>query len=192
LDDQCQLLDPQEGRIMLTRPTIQSGFTLIEIMIGIGVLAVLLMLAMPSFGIFLQNAEIRNAADATMNGLQLARAEAVRRNRAVEFAFTTGANWSVTQLTPLEQIQARDGDEGTKNASVDSGGSSRVTFGPLGSPLANNPADGSLPMTRIDIASNTTLDGLRPLAILISPAGNVRMCDPDAKLPAGDPRRCEQ
>jgi type IV fimbrial biogenesis protein FimT len=177
---------------MLMKPTGQSGFTLVEIMIGIGVLAILLTLAAPSFAVWLQNAQIRNAADGTMNGLQLARSEAVRRNRAVEFAFTTGSNWSVTQFSPLEQIQAREGDEGTENALVDSGGSTRVTFGPLGAPLSNNPADGSMPMTRIDITSTSTLDGLRPLAIMISPAGNVRMCDPDANLPAGDPRRCEQ
>jgi type IV fimbrial biogenesis protein FimT len=177
---------------MLSSRLLQSGFTLIEIMIGIGVLAVLLMLAMPSFSIFLQNAQIRNAADATMNGLQLARAEAVRRNRAVEFAYTSGSNWTVTQLAPLEQIQAREGSEGAKNALIDSGASTRVTFGPLGSPLANNPADGSPPMSRIDIDSSSSVDGVRPLAILISAAGNIRMCDPDGNLPAGDPRRCEQ
>jgi hypothetical protein len=62
----------------------------------------------------------------------------------------------------------------------------------MGSPLSVNPGDGSMPITRIDIASNQTMDGLRPLAILISPAGNVRMCDPHPNLPAGDPRRCEQ
>jgi type IV fimbrial biogenesis protein FimT len=177
---------------MLIRSPRQTGFTLIELMIGIGVLSFLLMLALPSFGLMLQNARIRNAADSIMNGVQLARAEAVRRNRPVEFAFTGGGNWSVTQLSPLEEIQKRDGSEGTKYAVIDSGASARVTFGPVGAPLSVNPGDGSGPMTRIDISSDKSIDGLRPLAILVSPAGNVRMCDPDKNLPAGDPRRCEQ
>jgi hypothetical protein len=47
-------------------------------------------------------------------------------------------------------------------------------------------------MSRIDIDSSSSVDGVRPLAILISAAGNIRMCDPDGNLPAGDPRRCEQ
>ena len=177
---------------MLMRSHRQSGFTLIELMLGIGVLAVLLMLALPSFGLMLQNARIRNAADSIMNGVQLARAEAVRRNRSVEFAFTGDGSWSVTQLSPLEDVQARAGSEGMKYAVIDSGASSRVTFGPIGAPLSINPGDGSGPMTRIDITSSAGIDGLRPLAILISAAGNVRMCDPDTNLPAGDPRRCEQ
>jgi type IV fimbrial biogenesis protein FimT len=169
-----------------------GGFTLIELMLGIGVLALLMTLAIPSFSVFLQNSRIRNVADGIMNGVQLARAEAVRRNRPVEFAFTDGSNWTVTQLNPLEEVQARAGDEGKAHTNIDSGGSTRVTFGPIGSPLSINPGDGSMAMTRIDITSTQTLDGLRPLAILISPAGNIRMCDPDTKLPAGDPRRCEQ
>jgi len=177
---------------MLMHSPRQTGFTLIELILGVGVLSILVMLALPSFGLMLQNARIRNAADSIMNGVQLARAEAVRRNRPVEFAFTAGGNWSVTQLNPLEEIQARSGSEGMKHAVIDSGASSRVTFGPVGAPMTTNPADGSGPMTRIDITSENTMDGLRPLAILISPAGNVRMCDPDKNLPAGDPRRCEQ
>jgi type IV fimbrial biogenesis protein FimT len=177
---------------MLMRPPRQTGFTMIELMIGIGVLALLMMLAVPSFGLMLQNARIRNAADSIMNGMQLARAEAVRRNRSVEFAFTGGGNWSVTQLSPLEELQARAGSEGMKYALINSGASSRVTFGPVGAPLSTNPADGSVRMTRIDITSNKSMDGLRPLAILISPAGSVHMCDPDKNLPDGDPRRCEQ
>jgi type IV fimbrial biogenesis protein FimT len=177
--------------MLITRAR-NGGFTLVELMLGIGVLALLMTLAIPSFSVFLHNSRIRNVADGVMNGVQLARSEAVRRNRAVEFAFTAGANWTVTQLNPLEEVQARAGDEGTKYTTLDSGASSRVTFGPMGSPLSTNPGDGSPAIQRIDIASTQTMDGLRPLAILISPAGNIRMCDPDTKLPAGDPRRCEQ
>jgi type IV fimbrial biogenesis protein FimT len=171
------------------RPT---GFTLVEILLAILVLSIMLALAVPSFRVFLQNAEIRNAADSVMNGLQIARSEAVRRNRVVEFALTDGANWAITQVAPFDEIQERAGDEGSKTAVVDSGASTRVTFSPLGSPLGTNPADNSLPITRVDITSASTLEGVRPLAILISPAGNIRMCDPDENLPAGDPRRCEQ
>jgi type IV fimbrial biogenesis protein FimT len=177
---------------MLMRAQPDAGFTLIELLIGIGIVGILLMLAAPAFSVYIQNSRIRNVADGIMNGVQLARTEAVRLNRPVEFAFTGGGNWSVNQVNPLQEIQSRDGNEGMINTVIDSGTSNRITFTPLGAPLATNPLDGSNPMTRIDITASTTVAGTRPLRVLISPAGNVRMCDPSTNLPTGDPQRCTQ
>lgn len=64
----------------------QGGFSIIELMIGISILAFLLLLAMPSYSEFLRNARVRSNAEAALNLLQLARAEALKRNRDVEFA----------------------------------------------------------------------------------------------------------
>jgi hypothetical protein len=55
--------------------------------------------------------------------------------------------------------------------------------------MSTNPVDGSLPITTIDVSSAITVEALRPLRIVISTSGAVRMCDPDPNLPAGDPRR---
>src|SRR5215470_15125305 len=65
----------------------QHGFNLIEVMISLVVLGVLIGLAAPSFSDFLQNQQIRGAAEATLNGIQVARAEAVARNTNVSFQF---------------------------------------------------------------------------------------------------------
>ena len=64
------------------------GFTLIELMIGIAIVAILVVAALPSFGTWIQNTKIRGAAEAALNGLQLARAEAARRNASVALVFT--------------------------------------------------------------------------------------------------------
>ena len=81
----------------------QRGFNLIELMIGVTIFSFLLMMAIPSFTIFLQNTRIKNAAETTMAGLNLARAEAVRRNAAVRFQFvsdlTGSCVLSATSLT---------------------------------------------------------------------------------------------
>lgn len=177
---------------MLIRRTTQLGVTLIELMIGIAVFAVLMTLGIPAFQAWMQNTQIRNAADALTNGIQIARTEAVRRNKVVYFALDTGTNWTVMQFNPKQVIQQRTDDEGAETATLDAGGRQMVTFGPLGAPLSPNPEDGSMPIARIDVTSSVSVDALRPLAILISPSGSVRMCDPDPKLPAGDPRRCQQ
>jgi type IV fimbrial biogenesis protein FimT len=179
---------------MLTVHTLRSrrqrGVTMIELMLGLVVLGVLLAVGVPSFQAWLQNAQIRTATDALMNGIQTARTEAVRRNKVVYFALESGTNWTVMQFNPKQVVQERRGDEGSQTAVIDSGGRSMVTFSPVGAPMGTNPEDGSLPITTIDVTSSATLAALRPLRIVISPSGAVRMCDPDPKLPADDPRRC--
>ncbi|MGH3511955.1 MAG: GspH/FimT family pseudopilin [Pseudonocardiaceae bacterium] len=80
----------------------QLGVTLIELMIGLAIVALVLFLGVPSFAIFLQNTQIRNAAETTLQGLNLARAEAVRLNAPVRFQlvgdFTSGCALSSTSL----------------------------------------------------------------------------------------------
>jgi len=63
----------------------QLGLNLIEVMISLAVLSILIGLGAPGFVEWLQNQQIRAAAEATLNGLQVARGEAVRRNTPVRF-----------------------------------------------------------------------------------------------------------
>ena len=70
---------------MLNVHTSQRGFTIIEVMISLVVLGVLIGLGAPGFVEWLQNQQIRAAAEATLNGLQVARGEAVRSNTPVRF-----------------------------------------------------------------------------------------------------------
>ena len=177
------------------RTRAQGGVTIIELLIGIVVLGVLIGVGVPAFRTWMQNSQIRTAADAVLNGLQLARTEAVRRNKPVEFRLDDGTNWTVSQVSPRTQLQKRDGDEGSSQAALTVlPGGNLVTFGPVGAPLQTNPADGSAPMTQIDVGTSVAgVSGLRTLRIVISTSGSVRMCDPptnDPPLGATDPRRC--
>jgi type IV fimbrial biogenesis protein FimT len=63
----------------------QRGFSLIELMVTIALLALLLGLAAPAFGTWSRNAQVRSVSDALQNGLRFAQAEAIRRNRQVAF-----------------------------------------------------------------------------------------------------------
>ncbi|WP_287655570.1 GspH/FimT family pseudopilin, partial [Accumulibacter sp.] len=65
------------------------GFSLVELLVGMAILGVLLAIAMPAFSNWLRNARVRTAAESVQNGLQLARAEAVRRNTSVRFQLVT-------------------------------------------------------------------------------------------------------
>ena len=66
----------------------ETGVTLIELMIGVVIMGILLMLAAPSYQSYIRNTKIRASAESILNGLQLARGEAVRRNAAVRFQLT--------------------------------------------------------------------------------------------------------
>ena len=58
----------------------QQGFTLVELMVGLAVLAILTAAALPSFAAFRQRAAVREAADQAVAFWNTARFEAVKRN----------------------------------------------------------------------------------------------------------------
>ncbi len=130
---------------MLRAHAPQSGFTVVEVLVSLTVLSVLLMLGAPAFSEWLQNQQIRSAADAALNGLQVARAEGVRINGPVRFQFVsdltsscaltndpqTAPNWVVSLRDPTGKcdvksdpsdpanpqiVQSRSNAEGSPNA----------------------------------------------------------------------------
>jgi len=79
---------------------VQYGFTLIELMVSLAVLGVLVALGAPSFAEWIQNQQIRAATDATLNGLQVARGQAVALNKNVSFQFMADLS-STCQPAPI-------------------------------------------------------------------------------------------
>jgi type IV fimbrial biogenesis protein FimT len=182
----------------LVRPARQSGLTLIELMIGFVITGILVVMAVPSFASWLQSSQIRTAAGSILDGLQLARTEAIRRNTTVRFVLDDDSGWHVAVVdnaTPpneLQVVQTRSSQEGSRNAvvSVAPTAGTGVSFGALGWVVGSSVAT---TFTQIDIASSVG-DG-RNLRVTVSPSGTIRMCDPvvagsaDPDIPS-DPRSC--
>jgi len=173
------------------------GFTLIEIMVSLTVLGILLMVALPSFSEWLQNQQLRAASEATLNGLQVARAAAIQRNVLVQFQETSlpQTAWAVTEAVTAIPVQSRAHEEGSPNAQVTAtpAGATTVTFAPLGNVVTN--IDGSATVTQLDVSNpaggNCQPAGpMRCLRVVVSGGGSLRMCDPTSTLPANDPRAC--
>lgn len=61
----------------------QRGFSFVEIMVVVAVMAIILSIAAPSFTRYLNGVGIRSAAESVLNGLQVARGEAIRSNNTV-------------------------------------------------------------------------------------------------------------
>jgi len=196
------------------------GFTIIELMIGVALLALLMMLAFPTFTTMMQNARLRAATESILGGLQGARAEALKRNQTAEFllmaeepddalfgtfsANTTGPHWAVRILDgaglPIDFVEGRSGLEGSGQSNV------AALFARISA--ANLPGGGtirfdSLGRTNVGVV-NATFDvqpsdpnlcranggDLRCLRVVVTPGGRVRMCDPSVPAAANETRAC--
>lgn len=196
---------------MLIRPcSVQRGFTIVELMIGVALLAFLFAIAGPGFAAWLQNTQIRNMSEAMQNGLQLARAEAVRRNSQVRFQLvdtltsacaltTSGRNWIVSMdsaagdcasanmadaAAPVAPrvVQARSSGEGSPNAVVNASQSS-IVFNGLGRVTPTPGADITINVTNPSGGACSSAAGpMRCLRLVVGAGGQVRMCDPRASF----------
>lgn len=81
--------------------TITKGFSLVELLIGLAVLAIILTLAVPSFSTMLMNARVTATADALVNSLHYARGAALSQSMRVQVcpigalnSINCGSDWS--------------------------------------------------------------------------------------------------
>ena len=195
------------------------GFSLIELMIGLALLAILLSMAAPSFGLFLQNTQIKNAAETTLSGITLARAEAVRRNTAVRFQFvsdltnscvlsTASTTWVVSLADPTSYCAVEPADQA--DAAPATAGDPKIVQKKSGQEGTGNvllTTTGGVSVVfnglgRVTGGGMTTLDfsstagtcehlggSMRCLRILVTTGGQSKLCDPKVTA-ATDPRFC--
>jgi type IV fimbrial biogenesis protein FimT len=198
---------------MLNRTTMR-GFTLIEAMITLAVLALLFMIGLPGMNTWLQNTQIRTSTEALQAGLQLARAEALRRNVPVRFQLVdslaggcalamNGTSWVVSLadvtgqcnavesddvlVSPPQIVQKWSGAEGTPNAVINATVAS-VVFNGLGR-TAGGAGAVQIDVTNAAGGACQPAGPMRCLRINVASGGQMRMCDPAVMDPA-DPRRC--
>lgn len=202
---------------MLTRSR-SAGLSLVELMVGVALVALILAMGVPSVQVALQNRQIRSAAESIQAGLQQARMEALRRNRPVKFELISGVTWKYgcnpadttlaadgQQECPAE-LQKQDNAEGAVNVSLAtaetvaaSGAAAStavfdgsITFSSIGRVASASLGTGNVAHYRISNPAGGTCAAsggeMRCLDVQVSGAGQVRMCDPAASSP--DPRAC--
>lgn len=200
---------------MLIRQSMQQGVSLVELMVGIAVVGILLWLGIPSFQLWIQNTQNRTAAESILNGIQMARVEAVRRNTQVRFNLTSASgevNWAIGCINVSTEcpasIQSKSAAEGTVNAragtnavtpttpiaagfygtalAAGDGLPNGVTFDGMGRVLSTNIG---VDIARVDIINNTNASARR-YVIAVTSGGSVRMCDPALSL-AANPQGCQ-
>ena len=169
------------------KPTkLPRGFSLIELMVGVSILAILLGVVVPSFQTMLLNTQVRNAAESISNGLQRARGSAVTLNTNVNFVLGVNSSWTVNEVNPASIIASKSSNEDSSSARLTFApiGATTITFSGLGGVTAN--ADGSASFTQFEVTAPGASTRLR---VMIGTGGNIKMCDPSIAY-ATNPRGC--
>lgn len=163
------------------RPRVR-GFTLVELLVTIALTGVVLALAVPAFAQLSANYRVRAGGESLLGALQLARAEAVRRNTPVSFTLVgTRAGWRVTDSTGT-LIQSRADSDTSTLAVTSSNAASSVTFVPTGVV-----STAGTRVSQLSIASSSA--GTETRRIDVMGGGLIRLCSPSVTA-ANDPRRC--
>ena len=162
------------------------GFTLIELLISMAIAIFLLVMAVPLYMRWIADAQTANAASTLADGLRLAQGEAIKRNRIVEFTFTSGSSWTIQEPSG-STIKAVSFPEGSKYSTMTPvpALNTTVTFSSLGTIIPNATAPVQ-PFTQVNVS---TPGGNRDLRVLVGGGYGIRVCDPNIPV-AGDPKKC--
>ena len=178
----------------------EHGFSVLELMITIAVIAILAVLGMPTMADAISNAKVRSATEALQNGLRNAQAEAIRRSHQTAFVLTNvtpalsaaavanGKNWYI-QVLPVVASESVDstfyvqgGSFGGETSGVTITGPAAICFNSMGRVVANaSPGLGAgvacsapAPTTTFDV---TRSGANRTLELQVGANGKIRMCD---------------
>lgn len=177
----------------------QRGFSLVELVVVTLIIATVSMIALPSVSSMVGNAQIRTVGESFRNGLQLARAEAVKRNQQVRFRVSADSSWQVGCVTVVADADGDGVDECPAiiaQKSAREGSSAKIEVTRKGSDNVIYTSFGiqagvAGQLEQLDI-NNTSVNAaqVRKVRVLFPPAtGTIRMCEPAITAPT-DPRKC--
>ena len=214
----CQhgMLGSTQGLQLLMKSATARGISLIELVIGMAILALIATQAVPSFNAFMINQRIRAAAEAMASMLQLGRAEAIQRNQDVQFVtfnepignsitlVAGGSNWALRTKNSngdyfaITSRSVAESSPQAGNAAVtsvptitQSSTVPSVTFNSLGAVSSGAASFDFIRNNPNNIAAYqcASTGPIRCLRVTVNSTGQVRICDP-AVTDNTDTRKC--
>lgn len=166
------------------KPRSNLGFTLMEMLVAMVIMAVLMAAGIPSLTTFIATMNLKTTNDGIVQGIQQARAEAIRTNSRVNFVIAHDTSWTVAADSGAT-IESKVAHEGSGGVILDftPAAATTITFNSMGRAVPN--LDGSTTLMQIDISGSNTATTRRIKLI----GGMVSGCDPSITDTA-DPRKC--
>jgi len=174
----------------------RNGFTLIELLVAVSLFALLLALAVSQYTNFIANAQVRNAAEAMLNGVLSAQTAAINANTQTQLVVAP-TGWQIQFVNPDTSIPAETPQppapyvttDGAPQANVTPkpAGATEITFDAFGRIVANS--DASQTVSCIVVTGSNASS--RPLWVVVSNANQAtgtKLCDPAAA--ATEPQAC--
>jgi type IV fimbrial biogenesis protein FimT len=174
---------------------LQTGFTLLELMFTLLVIAVLATLGVPSMQQMLERNQLKSAARTLMSDLQWMRGEAIRRNRPLHLAVDADAwCYGITTRKACNCLAAPDAADACVLDTADTPVLKRVGSADLpgvrivsvSSSLGNPPRLGFEPRRATATSYGSLTFGSRngaQLRLILSKLGRVRVCSPNDAVP---------
>lgn len=141
----------------------ERGFTIIELMVALVVVAILAVVAAPGFGEYFAAQRVKGAAEELLGDLQFARMESVQKNAQVTVAMS-GSGYTISRgATTVKTVNLGSG------TSVSGGSTLQAVFDPVRAmaTITNGPS--------VTLANTGTS---RTLRVDVNAMGRVNICSP--------------
>ncbi len=207
----------QRPRIGIARSARNAfgGFSLVELVVAIAILATLLTAVMPEVSAWIKGLRVGSAAESMRNGAELARMEALKRNSRVSFWIvadgaaklpgntcvlaSNSAAWVVSALDPTGACAAEASLVSSpqlvqRSTASENAAGVTVAAASLSGGSANRVTFNGLGQVVVDASTISVIDvtattgSARRLRVVVETGGAIRTCDRD--VAAGDPRIC--
>ena len=179
----------KSGRMInrVQRMSGENGFTLVELMVTIAIIAIISVIAIPNIVVWRENAELSRATRDLLSDFQLAKIQAVERNTYCSITFSQAPGGYTVYLDPNQNLVYDTGesvvtgktwsDYGSTKFDTAQGGGDGLTFSNPNNGIAFAP-DG-LPKNNLGgFGAGTvflTNDRNRKTSVVVSSAGNLRI-----------------
>ena len=188
------------------------GFTLIEMAVGLAIMGLLVAVTVPSAIEWVKNLQVRSATESLRAGLERARLDALKNNRAVSFwliaddaavpgsgcaVSATGHHWVISVKDPAgkcnEDVASKDPLLAARSEAVSGLAQVKVAAVDADDEDASRVIFNTLgQVANADAISRITIKPTsgtaRELQIRVESGGAIRSCDP--KVSSSDPRAC--